>query len=351
MSTSWQNTRTVRLSRPWTLSFRYQPRTLVVLGTIVALTLVLAWLSLINGNNAIGVEQVWQTITGQADASTVRSITQWRLPRILFALIAGAGLAASGAVFQSLTRNPLGSPDVIGFSTGAYTGALLVAWSGLSGIYTTALGALCGGLVTASAVYLLSRRSGTSGLMLIVVGIAVGMFLNALNTYIIAHLKLAQALVAATWGAGSLASITWPELWITFSICVLTLPLLLALAPAMSRLEMGDDTAHAVGVHPERTRLLLLIGAVLLVSGITAFAGPIAFVALAAPQLAKRLTRSPNVQVFPAAIVGGFLLLSCDLVARTLLAPKQLPTGLVTLVLGGIYLVWLLASPTLRRKV
>lgn len=350
MSISPTKLRTVRLHRPRPISFRYRPRTAIFLLILAALTLLLAWLSLINGNNPLGISDIWDTIRGQADPSTVRSITQWRLPRIIFAILAGAALATSGAVFQSITRNPLGSPDIIGFSTGAYTGALVVAWFGITSIYATPLAALIGGLGTGAVVYLLSRHRGTSGMMLIIVGIGVSMFLNAINTYILANLKLEEALVAASWGAGSLTNITWSKVAVLTITTLVTVPLLATQSPAMTTLKMGDDIAHAVGVNPERTRIILILGAITLVAAVTAFAGPITFVALAAPQLAKQVTRSANVQIIPAAFMGAFLLLASDLIARTVIAPQQLPTGLVTLTLGGAYLVWLLTGAGLRKK-
>ena len=281
---------------------------------------------------------------GRADAATTRIVMDWRLPRIAFALLAGAALAVSGAIFQSITRNPLGSPDIIGFSSGAYTGALLVALFVGPSAWGTSMGALAGGLLTGAAVYLLAFSKGVSGLRIIVVGIGLSLFLSAFNAWVLTWMRLEQAITAASWGAGSLADIGWVHTVPVLIVLALTLPLVLLGSTDMRMLEMGDDAGRGLGVRAEATRVWMLLLAILLVSVVTASAGPIAFVALAAPQVAMRLMRTPGVRIVPAAAVGALALVSSDLIARTVIAPAQLPVGVVTLCLGGAYLVWLLAG-------
>lgn len=340
-------TRTVRL---WgeRITGTVSPRAIAVVTVLMAVTLTVAWFSLITGSSEVGSQDLWDVLRGEASDSTTRIITQWRLPRLVFALIAGAALAASGAVFQSLTRNPLGSPDIIGFSSGAYTGALLVATLGISSVYATSIGALFGGLGTGIAVYLLSRRRGTTSL-LIIVGIGMSMLLGAVNAYMITRMKLEDALAAASWGAGSLGNITWPQVWIAGVTLILAFPILLALSNTMAAMEMGDDAAVGLGINVEATRLILLITAIVLIAAVTAFAGPIAFVALAAPQLALRMTRAANVQILPAAATGALLMVVSDFIGRVLVPSPGLPVGVVTLAIGGAYLVWLLIGLGQRR--
>jgi iron complex transport system permease protein len=249
----------------------------------------------------------------------------------------------SGGIFQSMTRNPLGSPDIIGFNTGAYTGALIVMLAVGGGYLGIAAGALVGGILTALAVYLLAYRRGSQGFRLIIVGIGISAMLAALNHWLILQAELEAALAAAVWGAGSLNGITWEQAAPAAVVVVVVGVATLAVARRMQLLEMGDDAARALGVRAEPTRLLLLILGVALTAAVTAVAGPIAFVALAAPQLARRLTRSAGITLVPSAVMGAFLLVASDLAAQRLFAPIQLPVGVVTVCIGGIYLVWLLA--------
>lgn len=332
------------------ISTRIDLRVVLVTGAMAVLALVVGWYSMVTGTSDIGTGDIFDAITGQADENTRRSVMTWRLPRVTFALLGGAALAVSGAVFQSMTRNPLGSPDIIGFSSGAYTGALVVALLGIGGVVATPLGALAGGLITGFAVYLLAWRRGVSGMRIIIVGLGVGIFLTSLNTYLITTMCLEEAVVVAGWGAGNLESIRWMHVTPLVIVLVLVLPVLLLRARDMTMLEMGDDPATAIGVAPERLRILLLIGAVALVAVVTASAGPIAFVALAAPQVAMRLTGATSVQILPAAAAGALMLVASDLLARTLVEAGQLPVGIVTLCVGGAYLVWLLIGFGSRRK-
>lgn len=306
--------------------------------------------SLTVGSAGIGLSEVMSAIQGTAPVGTTRIVVEWRLPRVVFALLGGVALAVSGAVFQSVTRNPLGSPDIIGFSAGAYTGALLVGLVAAGSAVGTSLGALAGALLTALAVYVLAFKQGIAASRILVIGIALSMFLSAFNTWLLTTMRLEQAISAASWGAGTLADIGWLHT-IPVAIGVLVcLPVVLWFAADMRMLEMGDDAGRGVGVRAELVRLVLLLMGVLLVALVTASAGPIAFVALAAPQLAMRVTATPGVRIIPAAVFGSLLLVVSDLIARTIIAPAQLPVGVVTLCLGGAYLVWLLATSGKRVR-
>jgi iron complex transport system permease protein len=236
----------------------------------------------------------------------------------------------------------LGSPDVIGFGFGSYTGALVVIALFGGGYYLTAAGAVAGGLLTAVAVYLLAYRNGLAGFRLIIVGIAVSAMLSSLNQWIILKIKLNQAITAAIWQQGTLTGLHWEQ---AIPVLVCVIPALIGLAylgPQLPILQMGDDAAGALGVNPERARLAHFAIGVLLIAIATAAAGPISFVALAAPQLARRLTASPGVGLVSSAFMGAFLLLASDLVALRIFAPAELPVGAVTVVAGGAYLIWLL---------
>ena len=149
---------------------------------------------------------------------------------------------------------------------------------------------------------------------------------------------------AQIWLVGSLNGRSWDQLWPVLGVLVICLPLLMAAARPLGLLEMGDDAARALGIRADRTRIVVVVLAVALCAAATATAGPIAFVALAAPQLAKRVTGSVSVAVLPAALMGGLLLAVSDLVAMRLFAPTQFPVGIATGAVGGLYLIWLLLT-------
>lgn len=274
-------------------------RHLVVCLLLGAAALALTLFSLSRGDYPLDAGELLEALLGRGGfASTI--VLEWRLPRSLAALVFGAALALSGAVFQTLTRNPLGSPDVLGFSTGAYTGVLVLtlaigpAATGVLGGATTAVGALLGGVGTAVIVYLLARRGGLQSFRLIVVGIGVSAMLSALNTWMLLQAQDEVAMAASMWGAGSLALIDWAGLLPVMAAVAVIAPALAIGLPVLRQLELGDDlaTVHGVDVEPARRRLLLL--AVILVAAVTALSGPIAFIALAAPQLARRLAPHPG---------------------------------------------------------
>ncbi|QSZ47545.1 iron-enterobactin ABC transporter permease [Paenarthrobacter sp. OM7] len=335
--------RPVVLLRNRSLSLRFDVRSILVCIPLILAALAVAVISLATGDYDVSVQQVLQAFTGDAPGLAQTIVMEWRLPRVLAALVFGAALGMSGGIFQSMTRNPLGSPDIIGFNTGAYTGALIVMLTLGGGYLGIAAGALVGGILTALAVYLLAYRRGSQGFRLIIVGIGISAMLAAFNHWLILQAELEAALAAAVWGAGSLNGITWEQAAPAAVVVVVVGLATLAAARRMQLLEMGDDAARALGVRAEPTRLLLLILGVALTAAVTAVAGPIAFVALAAPQLARRLTRSAGITLVPSAAMGAFLLVASDLAAQRLFAPIQLPVGVVTVCIGGIYLVWLLA--------
>ncbi|RLP77582.1 iron-enterobactin ABC transporter permease [Mycetocola tolaasinivorans] len=333
-----------RVLRLGGLSLRVHRRSFWVGIACLIVALAAAAYSLTIGDSAISLGEVWGALTGQADAGTSRIVLDWRLPRVLMALCGGAALAMSGAVFQTLTGNPLGSPDIIGFNTGAYTGALLSMLVVGGGSTGTTVGALIGGTATGALVYLLALRHGLHGYRLIVIGIGVSAMLGAINSYLMITVKLEAAISAQVWGAGSLNTIRWVDLTPTILVTLICLPLLLVLWRQAGMLGLGVETASGRGVNIGFLRVALLGLGVVLTAAVTAVAGPIAFVALVAPQIALRLTRGAGIPLLPTAFLGAALLVISDLVARTLLAPVQLPVGVVTVVLGGGYLVWMLIS-------
>ncbi|MCV9880179.1 iron-enterobactin ABC transporter permease [Brenneria izbisi] len=311
-------------------------------GIMVMLCLMLAVLALISGAMPLSIDLVLRALWGDAPANIVTIVTQWRLPRVVMALILGAALGVSGAIFQSLLRNSLGSPDIIGFNSGAYTGAIMSIILFNGNEFSIAGGALAGGILSSALVWLLTWRQGIQGFRLIIIGIAISALLYAINTWLIISASLESAMSAALWGAGSLNGITWSKALPALLFIAIAFILSLLLTRRMTLMEMGDDTARALGVPVERSRLLLMVIGVALTASATAAAGPISFISLCAPQIARRLSGADIPSLPAAALTGAFLLLAADFLAQRLFSPNQLPVGVVTVCIGGLYLLVLL---------
>ncbi|GAA2247059.1 iron chelate uptake ABC transporter family permease subunit [Streptomyces amakusaensis] len=324
------------------IALRLPQRPLVTGFALLAAVLTVSVLALGTGDFTVSPPDVVRALTGAGTTATDYVVNTLRLPRLLVGIVVGAALGMSGAVFQSLARNPLGSPDIIGFETGAATGALLQLLIFGGGPFAVAVSAVLGGLGTALAVYALSYKRGVQGYRLILVGIAAGALLSSVNSYLMIKASLDEAQAAAVWLTGSLNGRGWDQLAPALIAVAVLVPAVLLLGPHLRMMEAGDASAKSLGVPVERSRLALVVLAVLLCATATAAAGPIAFVALAAPQLARRLTRSAGVTLVPAALMGALLLIAGDFAAQRVMAPIQLPVGIMTAAIGGLYLMWLL---------
>lgn len=334
--------RAVRTRRGFSL--RVDVRALVVIVVLAAVAAGAGIVLIGSGDYAMTPGEVVSTLFGHGTFQQEFIVTDLRLPRVLVGLLVGAALGVGGAVFQTISRNPLGSPDVLGFGQGATVGALVVIVLFQGGAAVVAGGAVVGGLVTGVVVYLLAWKRGMHGYRLVLVGIGSAAMLTAAAQYLITKANLVDATRAVVWMTGSLDGRDWAQVWPLLVVCGLLIPLVLGHGRALRMMEMGDDAAYALGVRVERTRLVLMGCAVLLVAVATAAAGPITFVSLSAPQLARRLTRSPGPNLAPAAFMGAALLLVADWIAMDAFGDRQLPVGVVTGVLGGCYLLWLLVS-------
>ncbi|GIF71582.1 FecCD family ABC transporter permease [Asanoa siamensis] len=330
-------------------SLRVRPRSVVVSAVLVLAALALALVNLSTGDFPVPFGEVLRSLFGTAGDGTAYVVRELRLPRVLVAMLVGAALGISGGIFQTLTRNPLGSPDFIGLTAGAATGALVVMLLlGGDGL-AVAAGALVGCLATFGVIYLLAFRRGAQPVRLVLMGIGVSAMLVAFDTLLIVRARLEEMMEAQLWLIGSITNSTMFEVALIGGALVLLLPLVLRYGRDLDMLSLGDETATAHGIRAERSRLVLAVVSVALAAVATAVSGPIAFVALAAPQLASRLTRSPGAGLGAAAAMGAFLLTVSDWVGRRIL-PLDLPVGVVTAALGGLYLVWLLAGEWRRGR-
>ncbi|WP_084351259.1 FecCD family ABC transporter permease [Millisia brevis] len=318
----------------------------------VAITVALLLIALVVGTWALGVSttasphlrfgEILGVLVGQVAGDPAKRVAA-ALPAVLVAALGGASLALSGGIFQTITRNPLGSPDIIGFTTGAYTGALIALLVLNAGSSGAMIGALLGSLLTGVAVYWFGMRGGTGGYRLVVVGVGIAAMLTAFNGYLIATSNLQNAASAAAWGIGNLRDLRMADTVPILITLLILVPLLVIVAPRMRMFELGPDSAQSKGVDVGRARLYLLLLGVGFAAATTAVAGPIAFVALVAPQVAARISPAPGIPLVTSAAVGAALLVICDTIARTILAPTtQLPVGVVTTAVGGAYLLGLL---------
>jgi iron complex transport system permease protein len=312
------------------MAVRVPPRALRLSLVLWGLTVVAVGVALCVGDVQIGVADVVRTVLGRGSTTTDYVVNQLRLPRALDGVLVGAALGAAGAVFQSLSRNPLGSPDLVGFTRGSATGALVLIIAVGGTTLAVAAASILGGLVTATLVYLLAFRGGG--------------WSYALNAFLITRAETAEAQRAAVWLTGSLNGRGWEHFWPLLAALVVLVPAAVALGPRLRLMELGDDAALELGLDVRRARLQVVAIGVGLAAVATAVAGPIAFVALSAPHLARRVGRLEGPAIGPAMAMGALLLVASDVLASRILAPTQLPVGVVTGLLGGIYLVWLLAT-------
>jgi iron complex transport system permease protein len=324
------------------MSVRVHRRSVVVCVLLLAAIVVTGGYALGNGPLTVAPLDVVRTLLGNGSPLTDFAVLELRLPRLLIGIMVGGALGISGAVFQSLSRNPLGSPDIIGFTYGSVTGGLIVITVLGGSTAAVSAGAAAGGLATALLVYLLAWKGGVRGYRLVLIGLGVSAILQSVNFYLLVTAQLADATKGTVWLTGSLNNRGWEQVWPLALSLVVILPAILLAGRRLSMLEMGDDAAHALGIPVERTRLYLLIAGTAACAVATAAAGPIAFVGLAAPQLARRLTRASGPGLVSATCVGAFVLTMADVVVVHVGGSTVLPVGVATATLGGAYLAWLL---------
>lgn len=325
------------------VSLRIRRRSIVVGGLLVVVGFALFVFALGTGDFAISPGGVLAALFGGGDDGTGFIVRDLRLPRAVCAVLVGVALAISGAVFQALTRNPLGSPDIVGFSQGATVGALIVITVLAGSGAAVSIGAICGGGLTALVVYGLAfQRGATSGYRIVLVGIAISFMLLSVTEFLLARARIEDAQEATRWLLGSLNNRGWDDVLPVAVVLMLLLPALVPATRSLRALELGDDAAHALGVPVERARIGLVALAVSLVSITTVAVGPIGFVALTAPQIARRLARSAGPPMILSALTGAVIVLAADVLAQRAIPSTPLPVGVMTGTLGGLYLAWLL---------
>ncbi|MFE4382184.1 FecCD family ABC transporter permease [Streptomyces cyaneofuscatus] len=336
------------------VSFVWRPW-LVLVTLVLALSAFLVFcLSIAVGDFPIGLSRVIATLLGQGEQVDEFVVMDLRMPRALAGLVVGIVLGVSGAITQSVARNPLASPDILGITGGASVVAVfLVTVSGgaaaaVVGSVGLSAAALLGGLGTGLLVYFLAWRRGIDGFRLILIGISVSAVMQALTTWLLVSADIRDVARAQAWLVGSLDGRSWDEVNIALWGSLVLLVVVAAAAFSFKPMHLGDDVAAGLGVRYTRVRAVLLLCAVLLAAVAVSAAGPVPFVALVAPQVAMRLARCPTPPMVASGLLGALLLTGSDLIARTAL-PVTLPVGVVTAAIGGPFLVYLLVRANLRR--
>ncbi|MGP3915666.1 FecCD family ABC transporter permease [Nonomuraea sp. 10N515B] len=323
---------------------RRATRSLVVTCSLAVAVSALFVLTMMVGSFQLSAGEVIASVLHLREDPSVDFVVRGlRLPTAASALAVGLALGAAGTIFQQLLRNPLASPDFVGINSGAglaaITGIVLLQVSGLA-VSALALG---GAVAAALLMYVLAWRDGVAGYRFILIGIGATLFFDGLIGYMLTRAQLSDARQAMHWLTGSVGQADAGELRLLLGALVLLLPTAVLLQRQLRALELGDDTARALGIRTELSRAGLLATAVVLTALAVAVAGPIVFVALVAGPIANRLLGPATGGIIPAALVGAALLLTADLIAVHLL-PTALPTGVVTGAVGAPYLLWLLAT-------
>ncbi|QFU88614.1 iron ABC transporter permease [Amycolatopsis sp. YIM 10] len=319
------------------------PRYRVIVGVLVVAAIAALVGSVLLGDTKLLLGDVVNWVTGQA-GPLVSGVMENRVPRVAASFLAGASLALAGAVVQAVARNPLAEPGVIGVSGGAGLGAVTVITlvSGV-GFWTQAGFAGIGAAVAMAVVFALAARGGLASERLVLIGFGMQAGTQALVTLLITLSDPWNEAKALTWLGGSTYGRSFAHLVPMALAILLVVPLLVRARGELDLLSLDDETPRVLGVPVPRSRLLLLVGAVLLTGSAVAGIGVVAFVGLVAPHAARAIVGRRHTRVLPvAALLGALLVGLADTVGRTVIAPSQLPAGLMTALIGVPYFVWLL---------
>ncbi len=312
-----------------------------VITMLAALIVVVSAVSLMFGRTFYPPDEVLKVIFGMDAGGATYTVGRLRIPRATVAIAAGLCLGMGGVTFQTMLRNPLASPDIIGISAGSSAAAAFAIVALGLGSTQVSIFAIVSGLVVALLIYVLSFKDGVVGTRLILIGIAIAAMLDSVTAYILSRAAQWDLQEAMRWLTGSLNGSTWTATFPVLVALVVLAPVLLAQSRNLAVTQLGDDMAPALGVRVGRTRLIVIVAAVGLIAFATAAAGPIAFVAFLSGPIAARLVGPAGSLLIPSALVGALLVLVADFVGQYLLGTKY-PVGIVTGVLGAPYLIYLI---------
>ncbi|MEU1172628.1 FecCD family ABC transporter permease [Streptomyces microflavus] len=315
-------------------------RRLVIL-ILAALVVAAFAATLMAGRTFYPPGDVLRVILGEQVPGASFAVGRLRLPRAALALVAGFSFGLAGVTFQTMLRNPLASPDIIGISSGASAAAAIAIVTLSLGEVQVSVLAIAAGLGVALLVYSLAFRGGVVGTRLILIGIGISAMLDSITSYVLSQAAEWDLQEAMRWLTGSLNGATWDQTVPALVAAAVLTPLLLGQARNLSAMQLGDDTASALGVRVERTRITVIVAAVGLIAFATAAAGPIAFVAFLSGPIAARIVGADGSLLVPAGLVGSLLVLVADFTGQFAFGERY-PVGVVTGVLGAPYLIYLI---------
>lgn len=330
---------------------REKQRALVVTVVLLCLSVAVVLYSLNTGTLKLNPLVVVKTLFGFGDFQSEMVLFDYRLPRIVVTMLAGIGLGIAGGILQSLSRNPLADPGIIGLNAGAAFGLIVFVtyFHALEGnpSLLIPLFTFGGGLLAAAVIVLLAydRQEGLVPIRLILVGIAVAAGFSALTLFLSLKLDEDTYTFASRWLVGNVWGRDWIHVLALLPWIVCLVPLTLMQSSTLNALTLGDAVASSVGVRVQRQRLLLLTLAVGLASASVSMTGGIGFIGLVAPHLARRLVGSLHQYFLPvSALIGLLILVSADTIGRSIFAPNSIPAGVVVAFIGAPYFLYLLAK-------
>jgi iron complex transport system permease protein len=325
-------------------SFLIEKKTLWIGLILTVLTLVSLVLSAGLGEMKIHPLDSLKAVLGIGDPRDELVIMNFRLPRIIIAMLVGAALAVAGAILQGVIRNPLASPDIIGITGGASVAAVaFLTWLEGVSIHFLPVAAMIGAAAAAVLIYFLSWKQGITPLRLVLIGVGISAAMSAMTTLMIVTSPIYLTSKAVIWLTGSVYGSNWTHVWTLLPWLLVLLPITYTMARHINIQQLGDDVAVGAGHAIERYRLLFLLLCVGLAGAAVAVGGAISFVGLLAPHIARKLVGSSFGSVLPiAGLIGALIVMLADLVARTAFSPLDLPVGIFTSAIGAPFFIYLL---------
>lgn len=322
-------------------------RIVFVLLVLIAIALLV---SLNTGHIRLSPKEVILTLFGQGTGQQDLILFDFRLPRIVIAMLVGAGLAVAGTVLQGVVRNPLADPGIIGINAGAGLAVMLFIsffpTLTVVPVFIMPILAFVGAGAAAIAIYMFSykRHEGISPLRLVLTGVAIAAGINALMIVLTLRLSPENYQFLATWMAGSIWGSNWKFVFALLPWLIMLIPFVYSKASVLNVLNLGDETAVGLGTNLERERRVLLAAAVGIAAASVSISGGIGFVGLIAPHLTRRLVGDKHEYVIPvSALVGALLLIVADTIGRAILQPSEIPAGIIVAIIGSPYFLYLLA--------
>ncbi|WP_246131908.1 FecCD family ABC transporter permease [Paenibacillus hemerocallicola] len=319
-------------------------RTLSVIVILTVIAVVVAIASAAIGSLRISPLSVVRIFLGMGDQAEATVVLQFRLPRIIVAMLIGMLLAASGAILQGMIRNPLASPDIMGITGGASAAAVVfITLLPAASVRYLPFAAILGAVAATAIIYVLAWKKGVSAMRLVLIGIGIEATMKAVTTLLIVRSQFYASSKALTWLTGTVYGSNWSNVFVLLPWTLVLLPVAFFMGRTLNVLQLGDDTAAGAGSKVDRDRLLLLVLCVGLASAAVAVGGAIGFVALLAPHAARRLVGPSFGGLLPvSALIGGIIVAASDLIARTAFAPLDLPVGIFTSLIGAPFFLYLL---------